>query len=160
MRALLPALAVVTLSGGCALLGPDDYRPAAPVIESFIEAEGLEPLDAASFGIRPRWSPLGREHLVLWRSGREPVLLSLVPPCIDLQWAQAIRVSHFGSFTRVRSGVDSISPLRLLPTEFDGRHHSAKRVGEWPASRCRIRAMHALSPDQLEALRDELSPPG
>lgn len=148
--------------GGCASIEAHEAAEAERLasIRTFVAEQELESLEHARFGLRPRWSTIDDRHLVLWKGNRTPVLITLDAPCRDLEWAHAIRVSHFGGLNHIRAGVDTISPLRLTPTEFDGRYHGAQRVGEWPLQRCRVERMHAMDRDQLELLRQQLTGEG
>lgn len=161
IRTLL-MMAVAIGTGACASI--EAYEAArgerVETIRQFVADNELEPLDKARFGLRPQWSAIDDRHLVLWKAHRTPVLVTLDAHCRDLEWAHAIRISHFGSLNSIRSGVDTISPIRLTPTEFDGRYHGAQRVGEWPMARCRVKRMHAMTRDQYHELRDALEHSG
>ena len=152
---IIGVLALASVLAGCASMQAQESarRERLAALDAFIAAEALPSLDAESFGLRQRWTPIDDAHLVVWKHDREPVLLTVAEPCLGLRYAQAIRLSGFGSLRRVRRGVDYVEPLPSLGTRFDGRHHPTPRLDSAPVERCRIVDMHGMTTGQLEALQ-------
>ena len=102
----LPALLMTTILTACAS-GP---RQTDAEKLAFYRGHAGEPVkDFRYFGNLNGWSPLGDGALAVWTRPSEAFLLELSGPCQDLDYAMAIRITHFGS--RVSARFDDVIPL-------------------------------------------------
>lgn len=64
---------------------------------AYIEEQKLEQVDRISSFRFDRWTPLGSQHLILYRRFNEPFLITLKRSCYDLDFANSIGVSYNAS---------------------------------------------------------------
>ena len=136
-HATLLALLMATMLAACAT-GPQqtDAEKLA-----FYRSHAGEPVkDFRYFGAINGWSPLGDGALAVSTKPSEAFLLELSGPCLDLDYAAAIRITHFGS--RVSARFDDVIPL--------GAGTSSIKVP------CRIQTIRPLDVKALRASQKEL----
>lgn len=129
---VLCALITVALLAGCA--GIPQRSDSRPIPPDRFQAYAGEPIHSFNyFGRFDGWRPLGQQQLAVWTSAGDGYLLTVEPPCLDLEYATAIgfstQVSHI-----VTSGLDFVRMnrercriLEIRPLDYGGL--TAEREG-------------------------------
>ncbi|GEM_PF-4140037 len=100
--------------------------------ENFKVEEALEEVKRIPNVSNSRWTPLGEQHLILYRGANRPFLVTLKRRCFDLDSTFKIKINAFGN--SLSPGTDSISVL-------DGHK-----------LRCFIDTIHIVTPEQKKML--------
>lgn len=125
IRSLPEALLLAALVAGCA--GIPQQAADRPLPPERYEAYAGEPISSFNyFGRFDGWRPLGRDRLAVWMSGGDGYLLTVEPPCLDLEYATAIGITtQIGHI--VTSGLDSVRVgrercriLNIRPLDYRG----------------------------------------
>lgn len=106
MRYVLGLLVMAALLSGCA--GIPQRSASRPIPPERYEAYAGEPIHSFNyFGRFDGWRPLGQQRFAVWTSAGDGYLLTVEPPCLDLEYATAIGLTtQFGH--TVTSGLDFV----------------------------------------------------
>ena len=142
-------LKTALLTAGAAVLGacataPADQSPP----EAYADDPRLGPrVDRICFGSSINgFGETTSRTIVLEARVNEHYLVETFGPCQDLDWAQSISLDQFSSCV---TEADSIIP-------YDSAF--GPRQDDFPAQRCRIKAIYEWDPDAAEADEDGASP--
>ena len=104
MRFLLLVVSVVCVLSGCANLPP---RQDPATVRARYASYAGEPVDRITWlGHFDSWESLGDNQLLIFTTPSDAYLLSVTPPCIDLNFAQTIAVTSTGPTISAR--LDSV----------------------------------------------------
>ena len=130
---MLACCAVAAVLAGCSTTVWKSRTPSAERREQYVRYAGA-PVDSIA---RPReyytWTPLGNDQLVLWTSVNDAYLITVLPPCAELDFVRGIRITTTGN--TVTRGVDSIQFLdrtclisQLRPVDYAVLTHEANAL--------------------------------
>lgn len=126
MVRLIPgALLLGALLGGCA--GIPQQAAGGPIPRDRYEAYAGAPVHSFNYlGRFDGWRPLGRHQLAVWTGSGDGYLLSLEPPCLNLDFSAAIsfttQIAHTvtSGLDSVRVGRDRCRILEIRPLDYCG----------------------------------------
>lgn len=130
-RVLCAFIAVALLAGCAGIPQRSDRRPIRP---DRFRAYAGEPVHSFNyFGRFDGWQPVGRQQLAVWTGAGDGYLLTVEPPCLDLEYETAIGfTTQVGS--TVTSGLDYVRMnrercriLEIRPLDYRGL--TAEREG-------------------------------
>lgn len=113
---MLPGFALLALAliglAACAPAAPKRASPPSAETQQFLRFAGPA-VDSFTY-LRPyySWKPLGNLQLVVWTDINDAYLITVLPPCVGLDFANGIRVTSASHM--VTRGIDAI--------DFDGQH--------------------------------------
>lgn len=140
---LLITLFLGALLGGCTSTRLSESER-FEAYENFKAETPLEQVKRIPHISNSRWTPLGEQHLILYKGANRPYLITLKRRCFNLDTTHGIKIDSFGG--SLSAGTDSISVL-------DGSE-----------IRCFIDTIHKITKEQRKALvklgrRDEEEKP-
>ena len=140
---LLITMCLATLLSGCSSTRLSESER-FEAYENFKAEVPLEQVKRIPHISNSHWTPLGEQHLILYKGANRPYLITLKRRCFNLDTTLGIKINSFGS--SLSAGTDSISVL-------DGSE-----------IRCFIDTIHKITKEQRKELvklgrRDEEEQP-
>jgi len=132
IRKLVLSLFFSALVTSCATSTMTNVEKTA-AYNDYIASEKLEQKDRVTSFKFDSWSSLGQEHLIISTSFNKPYLITLKQRCMNLRFANVIRVNNTGS---------------ILDAKFD-----SISIPGTMGIKCFIKSIHKLNKEQKTALR-------